>query len=95
MAFLGLGPAIEQQAELLFASHQGSESRSRLGLELEAALHAGRPEHAIDRNGLRDSLQGLPSEGLELEDPAALRRRPSNFITGFESMPVRFTPRPS
>jgi cytochrome P450 family 142 subfamily A polypeptide 1 len=32
---------------------------------------------------------------LALADPARLEYRPSNFVSGLESMPVRFTPTPA
>jgi cytochrome P450 family 142 subfamily A polypeptide 1 len=31
---------------------------------------------------------------LQLASPGPLPRRPSNFISGLEAMPVRFTPAP-
>ena len=43
---------------------------------------------------LSEVLHRLPDLELELEIPD-LPRRASNFISGFESMPVRFTPTPA
>ena len=41
----------------------------------------------------RELLTRLPD--LALADGAALEYRPSNFVSGLESMPVRFTPAPA
>ena len=41
----------------------------------------------------REILARLPD--LALADAAALEYRPSNFVSGLESMPVRFPPTPA
>ena len=63
-------------------------------LELdEGSVRVGETQHpgGDDAIAFREVLTRLPDLELAADD---LPRRPSNFITGVEAMPVRFTPTP-